>query len=385
MKKICVVTGTRAEFGLLLPLLRRLSTDSAFELQIVAGGMHLRYEFGFTVSEIEKAGFSISKKVDFLLDSDTKSGLVKSTGLGMILFSEAFGDLQPDLVVVLGDRFEIFAASFAAMAMCIPIAHIHGGESTFGLIDESIRHSVSKMSQLHFVSTEQYRQRLIRMGEDPRSVFNCGALGLDGLDEEQFLDINQLEQELGFQFSQRAILVTFHPVSLESVERSLDVLQSLLAALDSFPEINCIFTAPNAEAGGRQSISAIKNYVASHPGSIFVHSLGRTRYLSCLRLVEGVVGNSSSGIIEVPHFKIGTVNIGDRQAGRVRAASVVDCGVSTTEIAGAINTILQPDFKASLKGLVNPYDSGGASERILAILKGSIEQIDLKKRFYDGE
>jgi GDP/UDP-N,N'-diacetylbacillosamine 2-epimerase (hydrolysing) len=352
------------------------------ELQVVATGMHLSPEFGLTYQEILDDGFTIDRKVEMLLSSDTAIGLSKSMGLGMIGFGDTLADLSPDVVVVLGDRFEILAAATAAMVARIPIAHLHGGEATEGMIDEAIRHAVTKMSHLHFVAAEEYRRRVIQLGEQPHRVYLVGGLGVDAIRHQVLLARDSLEDALGFRLLPRNLLITFHPVSLERATAAHQMAE-LLAALGPLRDTGLIFTMPNADTDGRGLFEQINHFVADHPNACVFTSLGQRRYLSTLQFVDGVVGNSSSGLAEVPSFRKGTVNIGDRQRGRIKAESVIDCAPERHAIAAALNALFAASFQAGLPGVRNPYGDGGASERIVEVLATvSLEHI-LKKRFYD--
>ncbi len=381
-RKICVATGTRSEYGLLRWVMDAIQKDPALELQVIATGMHLSPEFGLTYREIEADGFALNRKIEILTSSDTAVGISKSMGLGLIGFSEAFVDLQPDLLLILGDRYEIFSAAAAAMVACIPIAHLHGGEATEGLIDEAIRHSVTKMSHYHFVATEAYRQRVIQLGENPDRVQLVGGLGVDSISRVELMSRAELEHSLDFKFGQRNLLVTFHPVTLERGSAATQ-MQALLDAVDQLQDTNIIFTLPNSDTGGRVVIQMIEAFVQKRPHAKSFPSLGQKRYLSCIAQVDGVVGNSSSGLIEVPSFRKGTINIGDRQAGRLRAESVIDCAPTRTDIAAAFQRLYSPEFQTSLASVRNPYGEPGASEKIV----NAIKQVDLtnilKKRFYD--
>lgn len=384
LRKICVVTGSRAEYGLLYWFMRTIEDHSALQLQLIVTGMHLSPEFGLTYKKIEEDGFTIDAKVEMLLSSDSSVGVTKAMGLGLIGLADAYENLKPDFVVLLGDRFEILSAAIAAVVARIPIAHIHGGETTEGACDEAIRHSITKMSYLHFTSTEAYRMRVIQLGESPERVFNVGAPGLDNINNLKMLSRSELEAELNITLHAKTLLITYHPVTLEN-DTAISQFQELLNALDSFSDICLIFTMANADAGGRLINAAIQAYVESnkHKAACFT-SLGSLRYLSLLACVDGVVGNSSSGIIEVPAFSIGTVNIGDRQAGRVRAPSVIDCLPTKIEIKKAIAKLYSNDFKSILQhGFENPYGRSGASNQIAKILAEQPVQVDLKKKFYD--
>lgn len=381
-RKICIVTGTRAEYGLLHWVMEGIQQAPDLELQIIATGMHLSPEFGLTYREIEKDGFSINRKVEMLLSSDTPVGLTKSMGLGLIGFGDILQELQPDLMLVLGDRFEVFSAVTAAMVACIPVAHLHGGEATEGVIDESIRHSITKMSHLHFVAAEEYRKRVVQLGEHPDRVFLVGGLGIDNIKKLNLLDRPALETALGFEFGKKNLLVTFHPVTLEN-ETSAKQMMDLLVALGELEDTKLIFTMPNADTDGRVIIEMINKFVASHSNARAYASLGQLRYLSCIKYVDGVVGNSSSGLLEVPSFFKGTINIGDRQRGRLKAESVIDCRPEHESIAMAIQRLYSNEFQQTLKTTQSPYGECGASERVVEVLKRvSLREI-LKKRFFD--
>ena len=382
-RKICVVTGSRAEYGLLQGLMLEIATAEELQLQLVVTGMHLSSEFGSTYREIEEDGFVIDHKVEVLLSSDTPQATGQSMGKGMIGFAKLFANWRPDLVVVLGDRFEIFAAVTAAHVARIPVAHIHGGETTEGAIDEAFRHSISKMSQLHFVATEQYRQRVIQLGEQPEKVFNVGALGIDNIKRLSLLGREAFETSIGFKLGQRNLLVTFHPVTLEE-STARQQFQQLLTALDCLDSTRLIFTKANADPGGRVINRMIEDYVQQHAQTTVVsHSLGLRRYLSALQHVDGVVGNSSSGLIEVPSFGKGTVNIGDRQKGRVCAASVINCDADSTSIYSALQRLFSEEFQRLLTTVVNPYGDGDVAKQMVEIIRSTDLAGILKKTFYD--
>ena len=359
MKKVCVVTGTRAEYGLLKLLIEKIDHDDELKLQLVVTGMHLSPEFGLTYKEIERDGFKITERNEMLLSSDTSNGITKSIGLGMIGFADIFTRIMPDMVVILGDRYEVLAAATAAMVHRIPIAHIHGGELTLGSIDDAIRHSITKMSTLHFASTEEYRKRIIQLGESPERVFTVGALGVENVKNQQLLSKDELAKRIRFSLDQPYLMVTFHAVTLES-NTAKKQIECLLAALDYFKEYCVIFTKANSDTDGRIVNQSIDEYVSQNENrTIAVTSLGMVRYLSALKHCEMVIGNSSSGIIEAPSFKIPTVNIGDRQLGRTRAASVIDCGNSTEDIVEAINAARLLRQETAISKL--PHTSGPPS------------------------
>lgn len=384
MRKICVVTGTRAEYGIMQNLIKLLHEDPKVELQLLVTGMHLSPEFGNTIETIIADGFPISKKVEVLLSSDTPIGISKTMGLGMISFAEALNELAPDIMVVLGDRFEIFSAVAAAMIARIPVGHIHGGEATQGLIDEPIRHSITKMSHLHFPATEEYRNRIIQLGEQPEHVFCTGTPGLDNIMSLDLLSKEEFDKSIEFDLEDGpTALLTFHPVTLD-FSSAEEQFGEVLAALSAKPEMKVIFTMPNSDTDGRVIIKMINHFVAKNPKryKAFV-SLGQLRYLSALKHVDLVIGNSSSGLIEVPSFKIPTINIGDRQKGRIKAPSVINCEPTESSIIEALNKAFDKDFKASLRVLKNPYGEEGASAKIKDILcEFDLENI-IKKKFYD--
>lgn len=384
-RKICVVTGTRAEYGLLYWLMKEIQLDPDLELQIIVTGMHLAPEFGLTYRIIEDDGFVIDAKVEMLLASDTAIGITKSIGLGVIGFADAVDRLQPDLLVILGDRFEILAAAQAALVARLPIAHIHGGETTEGLIDEAIRHSVTKMAQIHFVAAEPYRQRVVQLGEDPGMVFNFGAIGLDNIQKIKLLDREEFENSIDFNLGPLSFLLTYHPVTLSEQDAGLP-MQEILDALDMFPDAKIIITKPNADTGGRIICQMIDEWANHRPGRVYTTtSLGQLKYLSAIKHVDLVIGNSSSGLIEVPMFKKPTVNLGERQAGRLKASSIIDCSESKFEIVAAINKALTKEFMAVVEASTSPYGLGDVSTQIKDILK----DVDLKgilmKKFHDLE
>lgn len=382
MRKICVITGTRAEYGLLRWVMQGIKDDPELSLQIIATGMHLSPEFGLTFRAIEQDGFRIDRKVEMLTSSDTSVGIAKSMGLGLIGFADVLNELQPDLIVVLGDRFEIFAAVSAALVARIPVAHLHGGETTEGAFDEALRHSITKMSHLHFVAAEAYRQRVIQLGEQPDRVFLVGGLGIDNIKRLHLLDRAALEDSLDFKLGPKNLLVTFHPVTLESATASTQ-MKELLATLAELNDTQLIFTLPNADTDGRSLIKMVEQFVMQQPNARAYTSLGQLRYLSCVAQVDGVVGNSSSGLVEVPSFKKGTINIGERQKGRLQAASIINCEPHRASIATALKKLYSIDFQAGLRKVINPYGEGGASEKVVKTLKHYAIAEIIKKPFYD--
>lgn len=381
-RKICVVTGARSDYGLLRWVMEGIREVPEFTLQIVATGMHLSPEFGLTYREIERDGFTIDRRVEMLLSSDTGQGIAKSMGVGLIGFGTVLNELAPDLMLVLGDRFEILAAVAAALVARVPVAHLHGGEITEGSFDDAIRHSITKMSHLHFVAAEAYRRRVIQLGEQPNRVFVVGGLGIDNIKRLELLGRAAVEESLGIQLDARNLLITFHPATLER-ETSVTAMGELLAALQALSGTQLIFTMPNGDTEGRALAAMVREFVATHPNAHAYDSLGDLRYLSCMKHADGVIGNSSSAIIEAPSLQKGTVNIGDRQKGRLRAASVIDCGADRESIAAAIARLYSPQFQASLGAVSNPYGDGNAAQNIVGILRQYPFDSLLKKAFYD--
>ncbi len=383
-RKICVVTGTRAEYGLLYWLMKEIEEDNNLELQLIVTGMHLSPEFGLTYKEIEK-DFKIDKKIEMLLSSDTSIGISKSMGLAQISFAEAYQELEPDIVVVLGDRYETFSAVSAAMIARIPIAHLHGGEATEGLIDESIRHSITKMSHIHFTASQEYKNRVIQLGEQPDKVFNVGGLGIDNIKRLKLLSKKEFEKSINFKLNKKNILVTFHPVTLES-STAKEQFQHLLDAIDILEDTNIIFTKANSDTDGRIINSMIDMYVKENSQkSVCFTSLGQLRYLSALQYVDAMVGNSSSGLAEAPSFKIGTINIGDRQKGRIMADSVINCKSDRESILKAFKKLYSKVFQEDFKTSINPYGDSCTSLKIIEELKKVNLKNILKKSFYDIE
>lgn len=381
-RKVCVVTGTRAEFGLLRWLMQDIRETPGLVLQVVATGMHLSPEYGMTYREIEQAGFVIDRKVEMLLSADSATAVTKSVGLGTIGFADAYASLRPDLIVVLGDRFELIAAVTAALIAGIPVAHLHGGETTEGAFDEAIRHSITKMSHLHFVAAADYARRVIQLGEQPERVFLVGGLGVDAIKRMEMLDREALEEALDFRLGKKNLLVTFHPVTLEG-ESSSGQMKALLEALDELEETHLIFTMPNSDTGGHELAAMLEAFVSNRPHARAYPSLGQLRYLSCMQFIDGVVGNSSSGLAEAPSMGIGTVNIGDRQKGRLSADSVIHCAPDRESIRKALQRLYDPTFRSSFAKTINPYGNGGASRKIVEIIKNHPLDNLLKKSFFD--
>lgn len=383
-RKICIITGTRAEWGLLYHLAKEISSDPSLELQIIATGMHLSPEFGLTYKEIEKE-FTINKKIEIILSADTPTSICKSMGLAQILIADAYEELCPDIIVVLGDRYEIFACVASAMICRIPVAHIAGGEKTEGAFDDSLRHCISKMSVLHFTGTQEYANRVIQLGENPSRVFDVGGFGIDNIKNLPLLSKSDLEKELDFRFRDYNFLITFHPVTLENCTAK-EQFGALLEALLEFSQdkdVGMIFTKANSDTDGRIINSMIDDFVANHHNAIAFTSMGQLRYLSTMQYVNGVVGNSSSGLVEAPSFKVGTINIGDRQKGRIKASSVIDCLPQKEDILKAFEKLFSSSFQAKLPSTINPYGEGGSAKKTKEILK----EIDLnqivKKEFWD--
>ena len=385
MKRIGIMTGTRAEYGLLKPLMQEINKDNDMELYLIVSGMHLSPEFGMTYQEIEEDGFEINAKVEMLLSSDSPAGISKSIGLGVIGFADEFQRADLDMLILLGDRYEALSAAISAMVMRIPIAHLHGGELTEGAIDEGIRHSITKMSYLHFTSTEQYRNRVIQLGENPERVFYVGALGVENIKKINLMTKEELEKSIHFEIDENTVVVTYHPVTLENNTVEEQFL-NLLKVLDRNPKIRMIFTKANADTNGRIVNELIDKYAAqnSERACAFM-SLGQKRYLSALKYCRIVIGNSSSGIIEAPSFGKPIINIGDRQKGRICADSVINCGYTQQEIQQAMETALTKEFENKASNCRNPYEKENTAANIISVIKDYLlnDKIKLKKGFYD--
>ena len=384
MRKICVVTATRAEYGLLKCLLDDIKADNDLDLQIIATGTHLSPEFGLTSKQIEGDGFTVNKKIEVLLSSDTHVGVSKSMGLAQISFAEAFDELKPDIVVVLGDRYELIPIVSAANIARIPVAHLSGGEMTEGAMDEMFRHAITKLSQLHLTAMDEYTHRVIQMGEQPSSVYTVGEIGLDNLMRMKLMSRSDFENSIGCGLKKRNILFTYHPETTQDITKTETDFSKILLSLDRLEDTLLIFTKANADVGGRLINKMIDEYIAQNKDrAICFASLGQLRYLSALKYVDAVVGNSSSGIVEAPSFKIATINIGNRQRGRIRASSILDVDVNEDKIFNAIQRIYTSEFREILKDTTNPYGQGNSSHKVVHVLK----QVDLSslkmKRFYD--
>ncbi|KAA8597891.1 UDP-N-acetylglucosamine 2-epimerase (hydrolyzing) [Vibrio cyclitrophicus] len=380
-KKVAVFTGTRAEYGLLFWLLKDIQSDPELTLQLLVSGMHLSPEFGDTYKQIEKDGFQIDEKIEILLSSDSPVGTAKSMGLGVLGFADALSRLAPDVLVILGDRFEALAAAQTAMILRIPIIHLHGGEITEGAYDDAIRHAITKLSYLHGTSTDEYRNRVIQLGESPERVKNVGAIGLDHLNRGSFMTISELSESLNFDLTGPYFVVTYHPVTLGD-ESPEDSFQALLDALDEYPNHQIILTYPNADDGGRRIIPMLEAYAAKQPSRVLaIPSLGQIRYLSSVKHAAAVIGNSSSGIIEVPAFDVPTVNIGSRQKGRLAAKSVLNCEPSLASITEAISDAVKRNYKLDGETIINPYGQGDTSAQVIEMLKSL--RFERSKAFHD--
>ena len=381
-RKICVVTGSRAEYGLLYWLIKEIESAQDLELQLIVTGMHLSPNFGLTYKSIE-VDFKIDKKIDIKLLSDDSKGISKSMGIAQTSLVKAYNKLKPDMVVVLGDRYEIFSATSAAMICNIPIAHIHGGEITEGSWDDSIRHCISKMAHLHFTATEEYRNRVIQLGEDPKRVFNTGGMGIESIKKLKLFSKNKLEKSIGFKLKKKNILITFHPVTLEK-NTSKKQFQELLNAIKELNDTGIIFTKTNSDLNGNIINQMIDQFTKKYPkNSIGFTSLGQLRYLSLMKYVDAVVGNSSSGLLEAPSFKIGVINIGDRQKGRIRGKNVIDCLPNKKSIQKSLVKLYSKNFQMLLKKVKNPYNNGTSSKKIIRVLRNFKLKDILKKKFYN--
>ena len=382
MRKICVVTSTRAEYGLLYWLLKEIEADSELSLQLIVTGMHLSPEFGLTYKEIEKE-FKIDKKIEILSGSHTSLDICAEMARVYEKFASALAELKPDILVLLGDRYEIFGVAGVASIMQIPIAHIHGGETTQGAFDEAFRHSITKMSHIHFAATNEYANRIIQLGEDPSRVFNVGGPGIENIKKLNLLNKDEFEKSIKFKLAKKNILITFHPVTLEN-SSAREQFNELLNALDELEETNFIFTKANSDTDGDVINKMIDEYVSENPQkAVAFASLGQLRYLSAIKFVDIVLGNSSSALLEVPSFKKATINIGDRQKGRARASSVIDVRPVKEEILAAIKRAYSKEFEQTLKDTINPYDGGNPSKKMVKILKEIKLDGILKKKFYD--
>lgn len=375
MRKICIITSTRAEYGIMSRLIDKINADSELDLQLIVTGSHLSDKFGQTYKEITSP---ITKKIDIEPEKEP----AHTMAVAIEKFSQAFVELKPDLILILGDRYEIMSVAIAAMLNNIPIAHLHGGEATYGAIDEAIRHSITKMSHIHFASCEEYKKRIIQLGENPKSVFNVGALSVENIENIKLLSREELEKELNFKFGEKNLLATFHPVTLEN-STSNEQFSELLSALDELKNTKIIFTKPNSDRDNQAIIDLIDEYVRDNKNTIAFNSMGFLKYFSAMQFIDGVMGNSSSGIMEIPSFKIGTINIGDRQKGRIQAKSIINCEPKKEDILAAISRLYSQDFQNNLKNVQNLYKQENTSDTIIKILKSfNLENI-LKKTFFD--
>lgn len=382
-RRVCIFTGARSDFGLLQPLIRSVMQDEQFELQLIVTGSHLAADFGMSVREIEDAGIPITRKIDILGASDAAVDVVRAAGRGLIGFADALGELKPDIVVVLGDRYEALAAAFSSVIFGTPVAHLHGGEITEGSSDDSFRHAITKLASFHFVAAEPYRTRVIQMGESPDRVFLVGGLGVDAMSRIPLLNRAEVERRLNFAIDDQTLLATIHPATAGAAESGLECGE-MLAALEIERDLRIVFTLANADAGGRGINEQIKTFVGRNPArSICFPSLGSHLYFSCLQFVKGVIGNSSSGLLEAPSFHIGTINIGPRQQGRLRSASVIDCAPDRQSVGVALSHLFSAEFQRVVASASNPYGSGGATPEILKVLKTADLGKLRTKSFYD--
>jgi len=382
LRRICVVTSSRADYGLLKLVMKNIKNDKELILQTVVTGTHLSSKYGLTYREIESDGFRIDRKVKILSSDNSSTGLSKSMANCQLKFPSIFSELRPDLIIVLGDRFEIFSITSVALVACVPVAHLHGGESTEGAIDEAFRHSITKMSHIHFVANDIYRKRVIQLGEQPSKVFNVGGLGVDCINSLRLIKRKELESDIGFKLKKQNLLITFHSVTLERGATKKQFVE-LLAALRPLKETGLIFTLPNADTDGLVIIKLINEFVSNSLNARVFKSLGQLHYLSCMSQMDGVIGNSSSGLLEAPSLKIPTINIGDRQKGRLQASSVINCRPERSCIEKAIKKLYSKRFLVSLKKTINPYGKGGASKKIVTIIKNLKTDDILKKQFFD--
>lgn len=379
--KVAVFTGTRAEYGLLYWLLKDINSDPSLQLQLLVTGMHLSPEFGETYKIIEGDGFQIDEKIETLLSSDSPEGIAKSIGLGVLGFTDSLSRLSPDVLVVLGDRFEALAIAQAAMILRVPIIHLHGGEITEGAYDDAIRHAITKLSYIHATSTEEYRQRVIQLGEEPSRVKNVGAIGLDHLRRSKMLSLEELSKSLSFKLTHKFFLITYHPVTLAE-EEPAECFKDILRVIDLYPDYKVILTYPNADDGGRKIIPILEEYAANNKERVLaIPSLGQQRYLSAVKHCAAVIGNSSSGIIEVPSFGVPTVNVGLRQKGRLAAHSVIHADANFKSIKSAIHNALSNEFETGNAPIVNPYGEGDTSAKVIELIKSM--SFKPSKAFYD--
>lgn len=381
--KVCFITGTRAEYGLLRNLMHKISFSENFTLQLIVTGSHLSEKHGFTIKEIIKDGFYIDSKIDIEISEDTNLSTCKSLSKLISKISDVFLEIKPDLIFLLGDRYELIGSAIAATIFRIPIAHIHGGEVTSGAFDEGIRHAITKMSHLHFVASDIYRKRVIQLGENPKNVFNVGGLGVDAIKKIDLMNKNQLEKALGIKFLKKNLLISYHPVTLSDSKYSEFEINQLLESLSKLHDTLQIFTMPNADPGHNLIFQKIDSYIKNKSNAYSFPSLGQLKYFSCLKFVDALIGNSSSGLLEAPSFNVGTINIGERQKGRLRAKSVINVEANSELILKSIYKIYSNDFKKIMKQNTNPYGNGNSTEKIIEILDSISLSSLLKKSFFD--
>lgn len=384
MKKLVILTATRAEYGLLAPVIKKLNSDSAIDVRVVATGAHLSPEFGMTINEIREDGVKVDKEIDILLSSDTPAAISKTMGLAMMGFADYFAECKPDALMVLGDRYETLAVCISAINAKIPIIHLYGGEATEGLIDETVRNAITKLSYLHFTSTEDYKRRVIQMGESPDRVFMVGAMGVENIMHTRLLTQEELEMQLGCTLGSNFAVLTFHSVTLEDKTAEKQIGE-LLKAVDAFPDVTFLCTKANADVDGRIINECLQRYTEVHNNLYLYDSLGMKRYLSALSHAKFVIGNSSSGIIEVPSFRIPTINIGERQKGRIQASSVINCNPKSEDIIEAIKEAISDEFNEGIKDVVNPYGDGKTSDKIVGVTRDFLinNKFEKQKKFYD--
>ncbi len=382
MKKIAVVTSSRAEYGLLRNLLFLIKKSDEFELKLIVTGTHLSEKYGFTIREILEDKLEIYKKINLNLISDSPHSLSSSISIGIKKFAKVFEIFHPDLLIVLGDRFEILCPVIPACLENIPIAHIHGGETTEGAFDEAVRHSVTKFSSLHFVASEIYRKRVIQLGENPSRVFNVGGLGVDAIGTIKLLSKKEIQQKLKINLCLKSLIITYHSATLQR-ETTQEDISELLLSLEKLKDTTLIITLPNSDPDNYKIISSLRSFANKNKNVYLFKSLGQLNYYSLLAIVDGVVGNSSSGLLEVPSFKKGTINIGDRQKGRLKAKSIIDCNSNSDSITKAISFLYSEEFQKELQNVKNPYGKGGASQNIFNILKKMSLRNLIQKKFYD--
>lgn len=381
-RKLCVITGSRAEYGLLKHLIKEIDLSDDFELILFVTGSHLEKKFGHTIDEIVDDGFKVDLSLNLDINDDSATSTAKSTSHSILGFSEAFNKFLPDLIIILGDRYELLGAAISAMYHHIPIAHLHGGEVTEGAMDESIRHSLSKFSHIHFVANEDYKKRVMQLGENPDLIFNVGGLGVDAIKRIKLISRAKIEEKLKIKFKKKNLLVTFHPVTLAKLS-SAKQMNTLLKVLSSKDDSQIIFTMPNADPGNKDIYNLIEEFSKNNKNACFFNSLGQELYFSCIAQVDAVIGNSSSGLGEVPSFRKATVNIGNRQTGRLKATSVIDCLPEIKSINDAIDKVYTPSFQKIVSNTKNPYGDGGSAKLIMKHLRNISFHNLLKKRFYD--